>query len=146
MPYLFDTNIFLRLASQNDPQRPTALGALQKLRAQNEVLCYTPQVLSEFWNVCTRPATSRGGLGLSLVQTERKARVIERYFRLLPDSLVTFQEWRRLVSAHSVMGVQVHDAKLAASILTYGITHLLTFNIDHFKRYSGFTAVNPANV
>jgi len=146
MPYLFDSNIFLRLASQNDPQRPTALSALQKLRAQNEILCYTPQVLSEFWNVCTRPAIARGGLDLSLAQTERKVRIIERYFRLLPDSLVTFQEWRRLISVHSVMGVQVHDAKLAASMLTYGITHLLTFNIDHFKRYSGFAVVDPSTL
>jgi predicted nucleic acid-binding protein len=146
MPYLFDTNVFLRLASQNDPQRSTVLGALQNLRARNEVLCYTPQVLSEFWNVCTRPATSRGGLGLSLSQTERKARVIERYFRLLPDSLATFQEWRRLIVAHSVMGLQVHDAKLAASVLTFGVTHLLTFNTDDFQRYTGFTTVNPANM
>ena len=146
MPYLFDTNVFLRLASQNDPQRSTVLSALQKLRAGNEILCYTPQVLSEFWNVCTRPLSVRSGLGLSPVQTERKARVIEKYFRLLPDSLATFQEWRRLVVAYSVMGVQVHDAKLVASMLTYGITHLLTFNENDFKRYSGFTAVNPANV
>src|SRR6185503_141903 len=101
MAYLFDTNLFLRLARRNDPQRQLALEALQKLRSRNEVLCFTPQVLSEFWNVCTRPASARGGLGLSPIQTERKARLIERHFRLLPDNLATFQEWRRLVVMHS---------------------------------------------
>lgn len=106
MAYLFDTNIFLRLARRNDPQRQIVLEATQKLRTRNVVLCFTPRVLSEFWNVCTRPASARGGLGLSTSETERKARLIERYFRLLPDSLVTFQEWRRLVVAHSVMGVE----------------------------------------
>lgn len=93
-----------------------------------------PQVLSGFWNVCTRPASARGGLGLSTTQTDRKARLIERYFRLLPDSLVTFQQWRRIVVAHSVMGVEVHDAKLVASMDAYGLTLLLTFNIADFKR------------
>ncbi|HLG16946.1 MAG TPA: type II toxin-antitoxin system VapC family toxin [Blastocatellia bacterium] len=146
MAYLFDTNLFLRLAHRNDPQRQMALDALRRLRSRNEVLCFTPQVLSEFWNVGTRPASARGGLSLSLTQTERKARLIERYFRLLPDSLATFQEWRRLVVTHSVMGVEVHDAKLVASMNVYGITHLLTFNVADFKRYPGITAVSPADV
>ena len=146
MAYIFDTNLFLRLARRNDPQRQLALEALRKLRSRSEVLCFTPQVLSEFWNVCTRPASARGGLGLSLSQTERKARLIERHFRLLPDSLATFKEWRRLVVTRSVMGVEVHDAKLVASMSVYGITHLLTFNEADFKRYPAITAVSPADV
>lgn len=146
MAYLFDTNLFLRLARRNDPQRQLALEALQRLRSRHEVLCFTPQILSEFWNVGTRPASARGGLGLSLAQTERKARLIERYFHLLPDCLATFQEWRLLVVSHSVMGVEVHDAKLVASMNVYGITHLITFNVADFKRYPGITAVTPADV
>ncbi len=146
MAYLFDTNVFLRLAHRNDPQRQMAHEALRTLRSRNELLCFTPQVLSEFWNVATRPASARGGLGLSLTETERKARLIERYFRLLPDSLATFQEWRRLVVTHSVMGVQVHDAKLVASMNVYGITSLLTFNVVDFKRYPGIAALSPADV
>jgi predicted nucleic acid-binding protein len=146
MVYLFDTNLFLRLARRNDPQRTIVLDALRKLRSRNDVLCFTPQVVSEFWNVCTRPSSARGGVGLSPTQTERKARLIERYFRLLPDSLATFQEWRRLVTAHSVMGVEVHDAKLVASMNVYGVTHLVTFNVIDFKRYSGITVISPADV
>lgn len=146
MAYLFDTNIFVRLALRNDPIRQVALEALRILRSQNEVLSVTPQVLSEFWNVASRPASARGGLGLSPIETERRARLIERYFRLLPDSLATFQEWRRLVVAHSVKGVEVHDAKLVASMNVHGIAHLLTFNVSDFKRYPGIVAVSPADV
>lgn len=73
MAYLFDTNVFLRLALRNDPQRQVALEALRILRLRNEVLSITPQVLSEFWSVATRPASARGGLGLSPVETERRA-------------------------------------------------------------------------
>lgn len=144
--YLADSNIFIRLANRSDKQRPVALSALQMLRAQSKVICYTPQILSEFWNVCTRPAKARGGLGFSVEQTEKKVRVIERHFQLLPDNLQTFQEWRRLVSVHSVQGVQVHDAKLAASMLVYGVTHLLTFNSKDFQRFSSIIAVDPATI
>jgi predicted nucleic acid-binding protein len=146
MAYLLDTNVFIRLASRNDPLRPVCLDALRKLRSGNEVLCYTPQVLAEFWSVCTRPTTAAGGLGLSSEATEMKARVIERYFVLLPDNEATFREWRRLVVDHSVMGKVVHDAKLVASMNVHGVTNLLTFNDADFKRYPAIIVVNPANV
>jgi predicted nucleic acid-binding protein len=46
--YLFDTNIFLRLAEKNSPQRPIILNAIRKIRANNQTICYTPQILAEF--------------------------------------------------------------------------------------------------
>jgi hypothetical protein len=65
--YLFDTNVFLRLAEKNCAERPVILKAIRKFRQQNKSICYTPQILAEFWNVCTRPASARGGFGLALV-------------------------------------------------------------------------------
>jgi len=56
-------------------QIPTArlcFRRFQKLRDQNEQIFYTTQVQAEFWVVCTRPATARGGYGLSPAKTERK--------------------------------------------------------------------------
>lgn len=146
MSYLIDTNIFLRAAKRNDPDRPLVLEAIRKLRANNEDLCYTTQVLVEFWNVSTRPTTARGGLGHALQVTERKARLIEKNFRLLPESLATHQEWRRLVSTHSVEGVQVHDTMLAAVMIVYGVTHIVTFNKAHFERFGNITALLPSDV
>jgi len=146
MAYLIDSNVFLRAAKRTDLDRQLALDAIRKLRANREDLCYTTQVLVEFWNVCTRPAHARGGLGLSLQMTERKAGLIEKRFRLLPESLATHQEWRRLVSTHSVSGVQVHDAMLVAVMKVHGITHLVTFNKNDFKRYPGITALLPSEV
>ncbi|MEZ5429503.1 MAG: hypothetical protein R2747_24880 [Pyrinomonadaceae bacterium] len=92
MPHLFDTTCFLRLADKNSPQRSFILQAIRKLRSQNQTLFYTPQILAEFWNVCTRPVSARGGFGLSVVQTERKAGIIQKYFQLLPDNPATFNE------------------------------------------------------
>lgn len=49
--YLFDTNIFLRLAEKNSSESPTILNAIRKIRADNKTICFTPQILAEFWNV-----------------------------------------------------------------------------------------------
>jgi predicted nucleic acid-binding protein len=146
MSYLVDTNVFLRIVSRNDPARDIVLDALRRLGARNEELFYTSQVLAEFWAVCTRPATARGGYGLSPERTERKARMIERYCRLLPDSLAAHQEWRRLIVAHSVKGVAVHDARLVASMNVNGITALLTFDGNDFSRYPGILVTSPGDV
>ncbi len=146
MAHLFDTNAFLRLAEKNSPQRSVVLEAIRKLRAKNQSIYYTPQVLAEFWNVCTRPASARGGLGLSLVQTERKVKLIQKHFQLLPDSLATFTAWRKLVSDYQIIGVQVHDAKLVASMIAHNVPSLVTFNEKDFQRFPMITVVNPKDV
>lgn len=93
-------------------------------------------MLAEFWVVCTRPITARGGYGLTPAQTEQKARIIERYYHLLPDSFATHQEWRRLIVAHAVRGVTMHDTRIVAAMHVYGVTHLLTINQDDFARFT----------
>jgi predicted nucleic acid-binding protein len=75
-------------------------------------------------------------------------RLVERLFPLLRDSGTQYREWRRLVVQYGVSGVQVHDARLVAVMLTQGITHILTFNDTDFARYApeGISAVDPATV
>ena len=143
MTYLLDSNILLRIVRSSDPDHVVVRAALQKLRAQGESCTYLSQNLIEFWNVCTRPPTARGGFGFSLVETDRAARLIERLFPLLPDTPAIHLEWRRLVGAHGVQGVQVHDAHLVAGMQAHGLTHILTLNPSDFGRYPGITAVHP---
>lgn len=143
MDYLVDTNCLLRLASKVDPHRHTVLNAFRKIHANKGKLFYTPQVLSETWNVLTRQSSSRGGFGLSIEEAERKIKLIEKHLVLLPDSLATFTEWRKLIVKYRVNGVQVHDAKLAASMMVHGIPLLLTFNTKDFSRFPMIGAIDP---
>jgi predicted nucleic acid-binding protein len=146
MPYLLDTNIVVRLANRHDPLRPVAQRAVYRLRSRGERLCYTSQIMGEFWNVCTRPATARGGLGMTVPRTERRVRLMEQYLVLLPDTIAVHEEWRRLLVTHAVTGVQVHDARLVAAMHVYRLTHLLTFNVADFGRYLAITPQHPQDV
>jgi predicted nucleic acid-binding protein len=146
MAYLFDTNIFLRLTNKADPAYTLAADALRALRRCRETLCFTPQVLAEFWSVCTRPPSARGGFGLLPAEAERRARIIERYFRLLPDSMATYQEWRQFLVRYAISGVKVHDARLIASMKVYSITHLLTFNAEDLRRYQDIMVIEPPHI
>jgi predicted nucleic acid-binding protein len=70
---------------------------------------------------------------------------LERVFLLLPESPDTYEHWKQLVESRSVLGVQVHDARLAALMMVSGVTHLLTLNGSDFKRYTEIEAVSPAD-
>lgn len=144
MIYLVDTNILLRIVHRTDPRHLSVRTAVRKLRADGHQLQTTAQNYAEFWNVSTRPA-NRNGFGLTPSQTELSLRMIERLFPLLPDLPVMYAEWRKLVVKYSVSGVQVHDARLAAAMISHGVTHILTFNTADFVRYApvGIVAVDP---
>ena len=64
----------------------------------------------------------------------------------LPDSAAVYREWRRIVLQHSVLGVQVHDARLAAAMYVHRVSHILTLNVTDFSRFSGITAVHPGSI
>ncbi|MBA2750240.1 MAG: type II toxin-antitoxin system VapC family toxin [Tatlockia sp.] len=146
MPYMADTNILLRFVAPNDPNHALVRDVIYSLLTGSLEVCYTSQNLAEFWNVCTRPITARSGFGLSVEETDLRAKVIESYLTFLPDSEAVHLEWRRLVVTYSVMGVKVHDARLVAAMLVHGVTDILTFNTDDFKRFSQVTAVHPTAI
>jgi predicted nucleic acid-binding protein len=62
------------------------------------------------------------------------------------DTPQIFTEWESLVIKYQVMGKQVHDARLAAAMVAHNITHLLTFNVDDFKRFSDIVVVDPRSI
>lgn len=138
--------MLLRVRHRTAPEYALVRSTLRQLFSQGDQLCYASQNLVEFWNVCTRPATARGGFGLTLDETDRRARLLERLFILLPDTPGIHDEWRRLVITHAVVGVQVHDARLVAAMNVYGLANVLTLNPADFTRYPGITALHPQNI
>lgn len=144
---LIDTNIAVRLVDTNaGEQHQIAKAAIAALLSRSEALQIAGQNLTEFWSVATRPKRPDNGLGLSLTDSEKHLVFLERLFHLAPDSPDVYPEWRRLVLSLQVTGVQVFDARLAAFMRVNGISHILTFNVDHFKRYPGIVAVHPATI
>jgi predicted nucleic acid-binding protein len=93
----------------------------------------------------TRPAT-KNGFGLTVSEADREVRVIEAGMRLLPDNEAVYREWRRMIAEHAVVGVQVHDARLAAAMKVHGPAHILTLNVVDFSRYAGIRAIHPNEV
>jgi predicted nucleic acid-binding protein len=147
-PYLLDTGILLRLLDRDDPLHNTVRQALRLLRSRREQFRTTFQNVCKFWNVSTRPATARGGLGLDVATVERRVRLIDRWCPVFVDTQAVYPTWRRLVSTYKVRGVAVHDARLVAVMLTYQVKRLLTLNERDFRRYEpeGITVISPQSL
>ncbi len=146
MLVLLDSGILLRLVNRSDPEHVTIRAALRLLKQRGDSLVVAPQNIAEFWNVCTRPASARGGYGLSVAETAQRLRLIERLFQVLPETPAAYPLWKQLIVTHGVMGVQVHDARLVALTMVQGVKHILTLNAADFSRYPDVTALAPADV
>jgi predicted nucleic acid-binding protein len=143
--YLVDTNILLRLVQPDSPEFGTIRQCVEILWEQGAELFYTSQNLAEFWNVYTRPA-ERNGFGFSVEEADERATLIENTLSFAADSEATHREWRRILLAERISGVQVHDARLVAAMRVHAIGSLLTMNIQDFRRYTGIAAVSPQDI
>ncbi len=147
VPYLVDTSVIGRTILQGDPDFLSAQSALNTLTERQDNLCIAAQNLIEFRSMATRPAgPPSNGLGLSSIQADSELARIRSVFNFLPDTASIYEEWERLVSTYGIVGRQVYDARLVAIMRVYGITHILTLNAQHFRRFHGITVVQPVEV
>ena len=145
MRVLLDSNILIRWLESQHPDQLLVQSAIDALLAASTELCFTLQNVSEFWNALTRPL-DRNGYGLTPEETDRRVQAFESRLTFLADTPEVYREWRLLLTHHAVRGVQVHDARLVASMQVHGVNRILTFNTKDFARYSHIEAIHPAQV
>jgi predicted nucleic acid-binding protein len=141
-----DSNILIRLLNRKDTQCKEVRGAVRLLLKAGTQLCVFPQTAAEFWSVTTRPMTARGGYGMTTVAAAKRLNAFERYFTFLLDQPAQYSLWRQLVEAYRIVGHNVHDARLVAAMTAHGVSDLVTYDVQDFKRYTGITVVPPADV
>jgi predicted nucleic acid-binding protein len=145
LSYTLDSNILLRSIEEDHPQHDEALGVINKLIGRGAEIFLLPQSLYEFWVVATRPKKDNG-LELSAAEAEAILAKFESVFPLKHDTQAVYKEWRRLITQHAVLGKNSHDAGIAAAAVAHGIAYLVTFNKDHFNRFTTITALLPSDV
>lgn len=145
MRVLLDTNVLARIAQPSNPQRAVAGRAVEVVRLRDDEPCVVPQVLYELWVVCTRPPTANG-LGMDIRTARFELGAITRYATLLRDERAIYGHWQRLVTEHEVRGKAAHDARLVAAMLRHGVTHILTFDADDFRRFPAITVIDPDDI
>ncbi|MGH7456586.1 MAG: type II toxin-antitoxin system VapC family toxin, partial [bacterium] len=62
---------------------------------------------------------------------------------LLDENETSIQKLIDLGARYRVIGKQIHDTNIAATMLTHSITRLVTFNPDDFKRFTEIEVIVP---
>jgi predicted nucleic acid-binding protein len=146
---LLDSSVLMRFVNATDPQHAIALRAIRALHQGGSVLHVAPQILIEFRNAATRPA-SANGIGLAPNAADKQIEAFERVFPLLLEPPDVYPAWKRLVAASAVIGKQVHDARIVAVCQIHHFGQILTFNVRRFARFAAFAPgliiIDPASL
>jgi predicted nucleic acid-binding protein len=137
-----DTNILVFATDASSPFESAAETELEQWRKQGTDLYISVQVLREYLAVTTRPA-------LDPMAPPDYAAILANLasfrseFHVLEDTRLVSERLGELVQCYAVKGRQVHDASIAATMLTHGLQHLLTHNGGDFARFSPLIMVHP---
>lgn len=143
MRVALDTNILTRSIQPDSSQHHIARNAIRRLRMEGHELCVFPQVLYEFWVVCTRPH-GENGLALTPVQVSEELDSIRGLFSLLAaHESALLACWETLVRTHEVRGKAGHDARIVAAMQLQQVPAILTFNGSDFARYEDIRVLSP---
>ena len=144
MSVLVDTNVLLRRTQPTHQFYTVAVESVAQILSSGGPVYCTLQNISEFWNVVTRPVASNG-LGFTSALALAEVVKIERILTLLPDAPAIYNELKRLVVQHGVIGSKGHDASLVAAMNVNGVQRILTFNTADFTRYP-IEVLHPSTV
>lgn len=106
-------------------------------------LCIPPRVLDEFMHVLTNSRR------FSDAPSMRKALAIARTYldaanvEITPENEASASLALELMKTHDLGRKRIGDTMIAASLITAGVTHLVTTNIRDFRVFSQLTLHDP---
>ena len=136
-----DTNV---LVYASIPVSPFYTDAQKWLRdsSQNGIQMYiSRQILREYLAVLSRNQAIASAIPISSLITEVQA--FESQFTILEDGPDITKQLLMLLTQIPAAGKQIHDANIVATMLTYGVSKLLTHNTSDLNRFALFIDVIP---
>lgn len=146
MRFLLDSGILLRLVDEHDSQHDLVETAVGTLGERGDELYITTQNIAEFWNVATLPIANNGLELPPVTVAQMLGDTIAPMCAVLVELGALQAEFKRLLTKYSVIGKQVHDARLVAMMLIWQIDNVLTLNERNFRRFEpeGIAVILPA--
>jgi predicted nucleic acid-binding protein len=139
--WFIDANILVFAANASSPWHTAATTRLRIAREQGISLAVNSQVIREFIAAASRPASN--GPSPPIEPIIENARRIRSSFAVLDEFTATIDRLMELLIAVPTYGKQVHDANIVATMLTHGVTTLLTHNTADFVRFASLIRVVP---
>ena len=107
-------------------------------------LCVSPQVLAEFYSVVTNPrrvsAPFKPAEAVSFIEQ------LGSRIEVVSIDPVVVQNWTRLAIERAVVGADIFDLQIVATLTAHGIRRIYTYNRQDFEGFSGLVALAPPSL
>ncbi len=133
-PIFLDTNVLIRANVVTAPLHEESLTVIKNLRYSGTDLWISRQILREYTANITREQTFMKPL--SAATAVERVRYFESRFHVADENAHVTARLLMLMESIPLGGKQVHDANIVATMLVYGVGHLLTLNTADFTRFS----------
>ncbi len=140
-PIFVDSNLLIFAKQALSPFHAQATAKLQSLAAVGHVLWISRQVLREYLVAMSHPATLTKPVSMANLIADVQA--FERQFQIAEDGPGVTSHLLNLLSTIPCLGKQIHDANIVATMMSHGISNLVTHNVADFNRYAGHIKVIP---
>jgi predicted nucleic acid-binding protein len=138
-PLFLDTSLIIAATVEAHPGHRASTAFIDARVAEGRPMCISLQVCREFLVVLTRQPVS--GRVFALPESLAALDVWLTGCRVLEEDSSVLQECLRLIQQFGVLGKQVHDCNILATMIAHGIRHLATRNAADFKRYADLLSV-----
>lgn len=140
---LFDANLLIYAHATHSPFHEAAR-QLRDQAASGEIqACLTPQVLCEFFSVCTNERLFRPALTSQQASKQMALYWSGSAFRRILPHERTIERLQELLARHPVTRQQVFDTFLVATMLDNDVRTIYTQNVKDFEIYHELQVINP---
>jgi predicted nucleic acid-binding protein len=141
---LLDTNILIHALDPSSAYYPACDALLARTKVADAGLCVAPQNLAEFFAITTSarrvPIPRKPEEALAVIEQFLERPGLE----LLPMPTDIVSRWVALARRHPVVGGDVFDLQLVATMLASGVDRIYTFNRDDFVPFSELEVIVPS--
>ena len=132
-PVFVDTNNLVHANDEDSAFHADARARLTELDSSGCDLRINRQVLREYAVVVGRKMHEKNAFDAKALTADLSR--FETEFLVADEDQEVTAQLKKLINSHAVKGKPVHDANIVATMLTHGITRLLTQNEGDFTRY-----------
>lgn len=134
-----DSSLVVAAAVEAHPSHQAAALCIDRLMVQDAELYISPQICREFLVVLTRQPVS--GRSFTVEEALASLHAWNTACTLLEATEAVHEACITLARRFGVMGKQIHDCNIVATMKTHGIQRLATRNPSYFKRFAGEVSI-----
>jgi uncharacterized protein len=138
---IIDTNVLVYALDADAPQHADSRRLLDAAQETPATLYVTSQILCEFYSIVTNPR--RVSKPRSPSEALDAISGLLSFLQVLPVPANAVEGWIELTRQHPVIGADIFDLQLVATMKANTISRIYTFNADDFNVLTPLTVVTP---